>query len=295
MQRVAATLVRDQNLQSIEDEIATVKEIFRLQGAAELQEAEDRYLPRPRDDARAIVLAATRGSALGELTADRPKAMVAIRGQPLLGHIVAAYNAAGIKHISVVRGYCAAAIDLPGLRYVDNEDYAQTGELASLARALESDPETAGELYVCFGDVIFKRYVLDNLAEPDDDLVICVDTDWRESVNRNRAADYVQCTEPHSRRDFYREIYLRSAGEDLPVADRHGEWMGILRARGPALAMIRRVVLEMIALPQNRTAKLHNLLSELVRRGERVRVIYTTGHWLDVDSLADVLAANRFA
>ena len=36
------------------------------------------------------------------------------------------------------------------------------------------------------------------------------------------------------------------------------------------------------------------LLAELTRRGERIRVIYTTGHWLDVDSLEDVLAASEF-
>jgi phosphoenolpyruvate phosphomutase len=51
----------------------------------------------------------------------------------------------------------------------------------------------------------------------------------------------------------------------------------------------------MAAEPANRRAKLHHLLAELVRRGERVRVVYTTGHWLDVDSLDDVVAAGSFA
>jgi phosphoenolpyruvate phosphomutase len=37
------------------------------------------------------------------------------------------------------------------------------------------------------------------------------------------------------------------------------------------------------------------LLTELVARGEKLRVVYTTGHWLDVDSVADVIAAGRFA
>jgi phosphoenolpyruvate phosphomutase len=47
-------------------------------------------------------------------------------------------------------------------------------------------------------------------------------------------------------------------------------------------------------MPENRRAKLHQFLDELVRRGHQVRVIYTTGHWLDVDSLDDVLAAGTF-
>ena len=72
--------------------------------ASELQDAEERYLPQQGDDARVVVLAASRGGALGELTANRPKTMVDIAGQPLLGHIVSAYKTAGIKRITVVRG-----------------------------------------------------------------------------------------------------------------------------------------------------------------------------------------------
>jgi len=295
MQECAAVLAREENLQSVEDQVAPVREIFRLQGASELQEAEDRYLPRQRRESRVVVLAASRGSALGELTADRPKAMVEIRGQPLLSHIVSAYNSAGIKRITVVRGYLPAAMDLPGLSYVDNEDYADTGELVSLARALSADADDTRDLYVSYGDVIFKRYIVDSLAEPADDFVIVADTDWRESVNRSRAADYVTCTEPHSRHAFYRDVWLARCAENIPEGDRHGEWMGFLRVGAGALPRLRTVVQEMAARPANRKAKLHHLLTELVERGEKVRVVYTTGHWLDVDSLADVLAAGRFA
>ena len=115
MEETARTIAKDESLQSVETRIAPIKELFRLQGAPELQEAEERYLPRPQDRARVIVLAASRGSALGELTEQRPKAMVQVRGKPLLGHIVAAYNAAGMKRITVVRGYRPEAVDLPSL------------------------------------------------------------------------------------------------------------------------------------------------------------------------------------
>jgi phosphoenolpyruvate phosphomutase len=295
MQECAATLAREQNLQSIEDRVAPVKEIFRLQGASELQEAEDRYLPRQGKDSKVIVLAASRGSALGELTAHRPKAMVEIRGQPLLSHIVAAYNAAGIKKITVVRGYLPQAIDLPTLTYVDNTEYAETGELVSLARALAADPDDSSDLFVSYGDVIFKRYIIESLAEPVDDFVIVADTDWRESVNRSRAADYVSCTEPHSRHAFYRDVYLVRCAEDIAEGDCHGEWMGFLKVSARALPRMRTLVQTMAAVSTHRKAKLHHLLTALVARGEKVRVVYTTGHWLDVDSLADVLAAGRFA
>jgi phosphoenolpyruvate phosphomutase len=295
MQETARTIQREQSLQSVEDRIAPVRELFRLQGASELQAAEERYLPKRQDRSRAVILAASRGSALGSLTESRPKAMVAVRGQPLLGHIVAAYNGAGIKRITVVRGYRPEAFDLPALTYVDNPDYADTSELVSLSVALGADPDDSRDLIVSYGDVIFKRYILEAIEEPEADFVVAVDTDWRDSVNRGRAADYVRCSQPHSRRAFYQPVWLEAAGEDLAEADIHGEWMGFLRVAAPALPRLRAVVAALAADPANRRAKLHHLLAELVRRGEKVRVVYTTGHWLDVDSLDDVVAAGSFA
>ena len=294
MQGCAETLARDQNLLSIEDNIASVKEIFRLQGASELQDAEERYLPRRDHEAQAIILAASRGAALGDLTANRPKTMVEVRGQPLLAHIVSAFNGAGIKNITVVRGYMADTIDLPALDYVDNPDYADTGELVSLARALEEHSNDGEDLYLSFGDVLFKRYVLDIVGEPEDDFVIVVDTDWRASMNVGRVADYVRCTEPDSRQATYRKIYLEEAGETIPERERHGEWTGLMKVSNKGVAVLRELVAELSASPDNERANLYSMLNELIRRDQRVRVVYTTGHWLDVDSLDDILAASSF-
>ena len=154
--------------------IAPVKELFRLQGASELQEAEERYLPKKPVRSRALILAASRGAELGELTEQRPKTMVKVRGRPLLSHIVSGYNAAGIKRIQVVRGFCAAAIDLPSLSYTDNDEYADSGELLSLAKGLAGDPDDSMDLFVCYGDVIFNHWILDALNEVSDAFAIAV-------------------------------------------------------------------------------------------------------------------------
>ncbi len=295
MRDCAETMHREQSLISVEDRVAPVKEIFRLQGASELQEAEERYLPQQGDEARVIVLAASRGAALGELTATRPKTMVEVQGKPLLAHIVSAYNASGIKRLTVVRGYAAEAVDLQGVDYVDNDDYANTSELISLQYALDADPDDSRDLYISFGDVIFKRYILDSLAEHEEDFVIAVDTDWRESVNRGRAADYVSCSEPYSRRAFNSRVLVQTAGEELAENDIHGEWTGVMRVRSSALPLLRAAVSAISADPSNRKAKLHQLLAALAADGNDIRAVYTTGHWLDVDSIEDVVAAGNFS
>ncbi len=56
MQETAAQIYREQSLLSVEEEIVPVKEIFRLQNAAELKEAEKRYLPVNRNGQRVPVV-----------------------------------------------------------------------------------------------------------------------------------------------------------------------------------------------------------------------------------------------
>lgn len=46
MQQTAAQIYQEQSISSIESQVVTVKEIFRLQNAAELEDAEQRYLPK---------------------------------------------------------------------------------------------------------------------------------------------------------------------------------------------------------------------------------------------------------
>jgi phosphoenolpyruvate phosphomutase len=41
-------------------------------------------------------------------------------------------------------------------------------------------------------------------------------------------------------------------------------------------------------------AKFHHLFTHLVSEGTRVKVVYTTGHWLDIDTLEDLLGAGNF-
>ncbi len=300
MQSAAATLMREQNLMSIEDRVASVGEVFRLQGAAELQEAEDRYLPQVGRSARAVVLAASRGDELGELTESRPKALIEVRGKPLLQHIVDAYNAVGVKDISVVRGYSKEAFDLDGVSYVDNDEHASTGELYSLACALaEPDAGTgraSGEevLLVSYGDVLFHKYIPQVLLEADGDLVVVVDTRWEESANLERHADYVECSAPDSRRGFYTTVQLVRVASQLPEEQLHGEWTGFFKISAAARERVRALVDKLLCAPENRTAQIPVLLNALLEAGEEVRVVYIAGHWLDVDTLADVVHAGSF-
>ena len=292
MQAVAKTIFAEQNLLNVEEAVATVSEVFRIQGEHELIEAEKRYFPASGKDVHAVILAASRGKELGELTADRPKVMVPVGGEPILGRIANTLRSVQIKNINVVRGYCKAAVNLTGITYFDNDEYENTQELYSLSKAR---PALKGPCLIAFGDVLVKKYILEELMDVDADLVISVDTNWRESRNRNRFAEYVKCSEPHSKRTFNNPVFLEDIFFDADREDIHGEWTGLLKlsANGTEIALK-----QLDALSRNtdvfRSLRIVDLIKAIMKDGGKVRVLYQTGHWLDVDDLNDVVDAGNF-
>ena len=139
--------------------------------------------------------------------------------------------------------------------------------------------------------------LLDPAVEADDDIVIAVDAGWRESANRHRAADYASCSMGNIRQSYYGDVDLLRVAEDLPEQEINGEWMGLVRVSATARARLRQLVDEIVSSPDRsgRVKTLPDLLNIMVERGETVRVIYSTGHWLDIDSLKDVVTSSSFA
>lgn len=67
MQKVAQQIQQQENLLSVEEAIAPLSEVFRLQGVDDLLAAEKRYLPQEGQDVQSILLTATRDVQRGEI------------------------------------------------------------------------------------------------------------------------------------------------------------------------------------------------------------------------------------
>ena len=70
--------------------------------------------------------------------------------------------------------------------------------------------------------------------------------------------------------------------------------MGFLKVSPTGSAKLQTILATMMADPANRKAGIPHLLQELLNRQEPIRVLYTVGHWLDINSLDDVIQAGNF-
>jgi len=291
MQETSRTVFKERSLRNVEDRIATVKEVFRLQDADELLEAEERYLPRNRGSTRAIILAASQGSELGELTRTRPKAMVPINGQPLLHRLVAQFRSQSLKDVVVIRGFARDQVNAPDVHFVDNAEFAGTGELLSLSKAAI---HLEGSVVISFGDILFRKYILQNLLADPGDIVIAVDGAWQQRRRPDDYIDYVTASHPYSLKYGEEEAELRDMGPHLAPAKIHGEWIGLVKASPKGAARIRGTLEELRRRADFKKLRFDDLFRHLLAGGQSIRVLYIAGHWLDVDSLDDLAAANAF-
>ena len=292
MQGVAKEIFEGQTLVNVEDRIVSVNEIFRLQDAEEYSAAERIYLSNAGAARAAVVLAASRGSGLESMTVDRPKVMLPIAGKPLLRWLVDGFKKENINDITVVGGYRADAIDSAGIKLVVNERYAETGELASLACAVESlDSDTV----IAYGDLLFRSYVLRDLVESQADFAVIVDSLMTGDSNLT-VRDFAYCSRSDDRGLFGTPVLLErvsSAADEKRLPD--GRWVGLLGVSRAGSSKLKAMIAALRVDPRFGEMDLPALLNALVAAGSAIEVVYVHGHWRGVNDLDDLRQAVDFA
>lgn len=301
MRETYAALVQGRRAAAVDDRVVPLEDVYDLIGVSEMKRQEEQFLPAGTSDVTAVILAAGASEELGELTADRPKAMLEVRGKTILEHQVAALNACGIKDIAVVRGYQKDKIALTGLRYYDNDAWETEGELSSL---LVARPELKGRTVVLYGDVLFDPGILEKLLKSPADVAVLVDRAWTDA----RKQGYEPATPPDL-------VALEGAGASnghrfLPGEEarvtRIGRTIGADKAQAEfvGLCMLsdqgaRRLLDTWGSCVERggsgkfqeaaslRQASLTDMLQELIGRGEAVQAVSVYKGWSEVDTFAD--------
>ena len=290
MEHVSREIYSQESLTGVEDRITNVDSIFQLQGADELLRAQERYLHKT-GESRALVLAASRGNNLYELTEDRPKAMLNIRGKPLLQRLVDEFKKCAVNDITVIAGYKSDTLDVSGVDMRLNTRFETTGELYSLACARD---KFSDDMVIIYGDLLFRSYILQDLLERDGEIVIVVDS-LLDEIGITGTPDYVWCDRPDDRSLFMQDVRLQRVSEKkTPDDPPSGRWTGMMRVRSQGRIWLDQALDELSTRPGYEQLTLPDLLNELTRKGRPVTVHYINGHWLDVNSVNDIDRAGDF-
>lgn len=293
MQALAKEVQRSETLVNVEDRLVPVGEIFRLQDAEEYAAAEELYLRGSAPPRAAVVLAAGRGKGVEALTTDRPKIMLPIAGKPLLRWLLDAFKREGINDVTVIGGYRAEVIDSSAVRLLVNERFADSDELVTLACALDT---LVADTVICYGDLLFRSYVLRDLLDCQADFAVVVDSSASAGIN-STVRDFAFCSRPDDRGLFGTEVRLQRiasrGGAAEPAAQ--GRWIGMLYVRRSGVERLKRLMAQLAARADFSELDVPALLNALVADGALVEVLYVHGHWRGVNDLEEFRDAVDFA
>lgn len=110
---------------------------------------------------KAVLLAAGRGTRMLELTNELPKPMIAVRGKPILQHIIEGLSAAGVRQFLVIVGWRAEVVRQTlgegagfgvTIQYATQVVQDGTGKVVELARQFVGDDS----FLLSYGDIIVE-------------------------------------------------------------------------------------------------------------------------------------------
>jgi choline kinase len=238
---------------------------------------------------KAIILAAGRGTRMGEYGADKPKGLIELAGRSLLQHQVDTLRHAGIMDIIVVTGYRYEQIQIAGVRTYHNPDYATTNMVESLMCASE---ELDGDVVVAYADIIYRADLVEKLVSANNgDVVLSVDANWRSYWQLRLGSTEVDLESLAVENGQVKEL-----GRPLNSSDGLSyRYIGLLKFRGPVWGKVFDLYARKMKADENwiasgksfRLGYMTDLLNELILGNISVVPCVTQSGWFEFDEASD--------
>lgn len=236
---------------------------------------------------RAIILAAGRGSRMGDLTDDYPKAMLKLYGKSLIEWQMHAIQQAGITQITIVKGYKSEVFSFP-VNYFTNLRWAQTNMLSTLLCAEQWLNEDT--CLVSYSDILYSTEAVQTLINSPGNIAITFDPNWLQLWQR-RFEDPLSDAEIFKYED---NILIDVGGKTKEVQAIQGQYMGLLKFTVNGWHKTKEFLAQ---LPNNVIEKMDMtmLLKLMLKNHFKIFVAAVNSPWCEIDNSSDYLLCQELA
>ena len=224
---------------------------------------------------QAIIMAAGKGSRLGELTQDKPKSFVEVKGIKLLEYNIALLHAYGIKDILLVTGYKNEMMEelterIEGIKCIYNPFYEMVNVLGSFYMAQEY---LNSDFVYLHADTLCAPEIFEYMLQMDGDIVLPVEHKLCDEEAMKVRTENGQLIE------ISKQIACEKA---------EGEFIGIAKIRENVLADLREASKKLMK-EKKFAAYFESAIQELANEAKHPIKIFPTENyfWGEVDFLED--------
>jgi choline kinase len=232
---------------------------------------------------RAVLLCAGSSTRLRPLTDDRPKCLLDVGGETILGRAVRTLLSVGIRRLVIATGYRAedvekALVGCPAeVVHRHNAEYASTQNAVSLLRCRDAVED--GGFLKLDGDVLFEREAIERLLADSADLSVAVEK--RDDLGEEEMKVIVEAGR------------IRAFGKKLDPRRSHGESIGIEKiAPGAAPKLFAGLAR---AYDAGRTDLYYeDVYGELIMEGMNAHAVDVSDlPWIEIDTAEDLARARQ--
>ena len=236
---------------------------------------------------KAIILAAGRGSRMGDVTKNKPKCLLKINGRPIIDYQMEALRKAGATKIGLITGYQSAQLTGIADSTFFNHEWAQTNMAYSLT--LADDWLSSDECIVSYSDIFYDVRIASSLAESASLIAIAYDPLW-ENLWSQRFADPLDDAETFQ---ISQDNFLLKIG-DKPKSlnEIHGQYMGLWKFKPEGWQTFEKTLMKSI-VERSKNVHLTRVLQDAIDQGLKVKAVPNYGPWGEVDSENDLNLYNR--
>ncbi len=235
---------------------------------------------------KAIILAAGRGSRMGNLTTNIPKCLLLYNNKPLIEHQITALKEAGIDDIGIVCGYKKELLTSYGLYQFENVNWSTTNMVYSLLQAREwLEHDTC---IISYSDIVYSSLAVKSLCETSCDIAITYDPNWLELWSR-RFADPLTDAETFK---IDANGFLLTIGDRAhTITEIEGQYMGLIKITAQGFNKIcefLNVQDEKYINTVSMTQLFNNLLGIKIDDSFKIATVPIVDKWYEFDSEKDL-------
>jgi choline kinase len=237
---------------------------------------------------RALILAAGRGSRLGELTETMPKSLLPIGDSNCFESQIRIYKSLDFSEITVVTGYSGDSfLKYKDIKKIHNSNWANSNILTSLLVG-HADDKFKSDI-VSYGDIIFEQSAVKKIMDSPHEITILYDVNFLSYWN-SRTSDPIQDLE---------DFQISAEGRVLKIGTKpkllnqiEGQYMGILKISVKGWHLISQFMdSEKIQIQNN--LSITEFLNLFISKGRPVYGIPYGGKWSEIDTQDDLNLARK--
>lgn len=234
---------------------------------------------------KAIILAAGRGSRMKDLTDERPKCLVELRGKVLLDLQLKALREAGISEIAIVTGYKRELLSNRGLVEYHNPRWAETNMVSSLACAqawLLAEP-----CIVSYSDIFYEASAVELLMTSAANLAVTYDPHWLKLWEKRFGDPLLDAETFRVNSD---KTLAEIGNKPKSVQEVQGQYMGLLRFTPDGWNEVLRIRTDLSSAECDRMHMTGTLQRVIEACRIAIEAIPYELSWGEVDSAGDLVA-----